>query len=113
MGRRQDTAEISSTRGIRRLPFTGGTDITNIRLAHQSPGKPVTGAGGNHIGSYSISPKIKRIGKEPAHQCRRHKRQGGFYPWVGKIPWRRKWQPTPVFLSGESHGQRSLAGYSP
>ena len=32
---------------------------------------------------------------------------------VRKIPWRRKWQPTPVFLSGESHGQRSLAGYSP
>ena len=31
----------------------------------------------------------------------------------GKIPWRRKWQPTPVFLPGESHGQRSLAGYSP
>jgi len=30
------------------------------------------------------------------------------YPWVGKIPWRRKWQPTPVFLPGESHGQRSL-----
>ena len=35
----------------------------------------------------------------------------GFHPWVGKIPWRRKWQPTPVFLPGESHGQRSLAGY--
>ena len=34
-------------------------------------------------------------------------------PWVGKIPWRREWQPTPVFWSGESHGQRSLAGYSP
>ena len=33
--------------------------------------------------------------------------------WIGKIPWRRKWQPTPVFLAGESHGQRSLAGYSP
>ena len=32
--------------------------------------------------------------------------------WVGKIPWRRKWQPAPVFLPGESHGQRSLAGYS-
>ena len=31
----------------------------------------------------------------------------------GKIPWRRAWQPTPVFLPGESHGQRSLAGYSP
>ena len=33
--------------------------------------------------------------------------------WVGKIPWRRDWQPSPVFLPGESHGQRSLAGYSP
>ena len=34
----------------------------------------------------------------------------GFDPWVGKIPWRRVWEPTPVFLPGESHGQRSLAG---
>ena len=34
-------------------------------------------------------------------------------PWVRKIPWRRKWQPTPVFLLGESHGQSSLEGYSP
>ena len=33
--------------------------------------------------------------------------------WVRKIPWRREWQPTPVFLPGESHGQRSLVGYSP
>ena len=51
-------------------------------------------------------------GKEPACQCGRHKRHG-FDPWVGKIPWIRAWQPTPVFLPGESHGQRSLAGYSP
>ena len=36
-----------------------------------------------------------------------------FDPWVRKIPWRRAWQPTPVFLPGESHGQRSLVGYSP
>ena len=36
-----------------------------------------------------------------------------FDPWVGKIPWRRAWQPTPVFLPGETHGQRSLVGYSP
>ena len=36
----------------------------------------------------------------------------GFEPWVGKIPWRRKWQPTPVLLPGKSHGQRSLVGYS-
>ena len=37
----------------------------------------------------------------------------GFNPWVRKIPWRRKWQPTPVLLPGESHGGRSLGGYSP
>ena len=42
-------------------------------------------------------------------QCRRH----GFDPWVGKIPWSRKWQPTPVFLPEESRGQRSLEGYRP
>ena len=35
------------------------------------------------------------------------------HPWVGKIPWRRAWQPTPGFLLGKSHGQRSLAGYGP
>ena len=49
------------------------------------------------------------------HQCRRHKRLT-FDPWVGKIPCRRKWQPTPIFLSGEEQlflpWQRSLAGYS-
>ena len=37
----------------------------------------------------------------------------GFNPWVGKIPWRRKWQPTPVLLPGKFHGQRSLVNYSP
>ena len=37
----------------------------------------------------------------------------GFDPWVGKIPWRRKWQPTPVFFPGKFHGQRSLVNYSP
>ena len=50
--------------------------------------------------------------KEPACQCRRCKRQG-FNPWVRKIPWRRARQPIPVFLPGESHELRSLAGYSP
>jgi len=51
-------------------------------------------------------------GKESACQCRRPKRHG-FSPGVRKIPWRRAWQPTPVFLPGESHGQRSLVGYGP
>ena len=36
-----------------------------------------------------------------------------FDPWVGKIPWRREWKPTPLFLPGKSHGQRILVGYSP
>ena len=51
-------------------------------------------------------------GKEPTCQCRRWKRWG-FEPWVRKIPGRRAWHPTPVFSPGESHGQRSLVGYSP
>ena len=37
----------------------------------------------------------------------------GSIPWIGKILWKRAWQPTPVFLPRESHGQRSLVGYSP
>ena len=48
-------------------------------------------------------------GNKFACQCGRR----GLSPWVGNIPWRREWQPTPVFLPGESQGQRSLAGYSP
>ena len=49
--------------------------------------------------------------KEPA--CQYRSKRCGFNPWVRKIPWRRAWQPTPVFLPGESRGQRSLVGYSP
>ena len=51
-------------------------------------------------------------GKESTCQCRRHRRHE-LDPWVGKILWRRAWQTTPVFLPGESHGQRSQVGYSP
>ena len=57
-----------------------------------------------HIGGTS--------GKESVCQCRRLERCR-FDPWVGKIPWRWKWQPTPVLLPGESHGQKSLAGNGP
>ena len=46
-------------------------------------------------------------GKESTCQCTKY----GFKPWVGKNPWRRKWQLSPVFLPGKSHGQRSLVGY--
>ena len=48
-------------------------------------------------------------GKESACPYRRH----GFDLWIGKIPWRRAWQPTPGVLPGKSHGQKSLVGYSP
>ena len=48
-------------------------------------------------------------GKQPNCQCRRR----WLDPWVRKIPWKREWQPTPVFLPGKFHGQRSLVGYSP
>ena len=51
-------------------------------------------------------------GEKHTRPCRRPKRPG-FNPWVGKSPWRRKWQRVLVFLPGEPHGQRSLAGYSP
>ena len=48
-------------------------------------------------------------GKKSTCQYRRH----GFNPWVRKITWSRKWQPTPVFLPGESHRERNLVGYTP
>jgi len=51
-------------------------------------------------------------GKEPTCQCRRHKRCR-LDPWVVKSPWRRAWKPISVYLPGEFHRQRSLAGYSP
>ena len=51
----------------------------------------------------------RHSGKEPTCQCRRRR----FNYWVRRIPWRWKWQLTPVFLPGKSHGQRSLAGSSP
>ena len=51
-------------------------------------------------------------GKEPTCQRRGHKRLG-LDPWIRKILWRKKWQPTPIFRPGESLGKRSLEGYSP
>ena len=60
------------------------------------------------FGASHVVPVVKNL---PA-SAGRHKRLR-FSRWVGKIPWRRKWQPTPVVLPGESHGQRSLLGYGP
>ena len=60
---------------------------------------------------YSVWASQEAQGQRIRLQSRRHRRIG-FYPWVGKIPRRRNWQPTPVFLPRKSHGQRSLAGYT-
>ena len=60
-----------------------------------------------------VDPREKKVGTNPRSSQRvglQHERPG-FHPRARKIPWRRAWQPTPEFLSGESHGQRSLAGY--
>ena len=54
-----------------------------------------------------VSLMAKLVKNLPAMQ------ETGFNSWISKIPWIRKWQPTPVFLPGESHGQSSLVGYSP
>ena len=60
-----------------------------------------------HLAHHSLQGLPRWLsGKESACQCRRR----GFDPGVGKVPWRRKWHPTPVFLPGERHGQRSLGG---
>ena len=56
-------------------------------------------------------PVVLVVKNPPADQAVPKRR--GFDHWVGKILWRRKWQPTPVFLLGNSHRQRSLVGYSP
>ena len=57
-----------------------------------------------HSGASLVAQRVKNL---PAMQ------ETQFDPWVEKIPWRRKWQPTSVFLPGEFHGQRILVGYSP
>ena len=68
----------------------------------------------NFCRSVTRAPGLPRwlSGEEPACRCKRDRRCR-FSPWVGEIPWRRKWQPIPVCLPGKYHGQGSLAGYSP
>ena len=58
-------------------------------------------------------PGVSNSKKKKKKKIHPQYRRPGSDPWVGKIPWRRKWQPTPVFLPGEFHGQRNLVGCSP
>ena len=71
-----------------------------VRCPAENPGD------NNNVGASPVAQQAIR------QECRRHRRLQ-FDPWVRKIPWRRKWQPTPVFLPGKSHGEKHLAGYSP
>ena len=59
--------------------------------------------------SFTVFPGSPVVKNPPANV----RDAGDWDLWVGKISWNKKWQPTPAFLPGESHGQRSLAGYSP
>ena len=100
---------------------TQGPSSSNLNSAFPHNGKVVTvnpppgifalALSSNHCTLYKSKRGFPRrlSSKETACQCRRR----SFYPWVRKTPWRRKWQPTPVFLPGEFHGQRSPGGYSP
>ena len=97
---------------LSRLGLPG--DLISRRLSHLSlPGDlhPDPGTPGSQVATV-----LGRIGLpwwcRGLSVCLQYERTG-FDPWIRKIPWRRKWQPTPVFLPGESHGRRSLVGCSP
>ena len=60
-----------------------------------------------------LASQVALVVKNLTCQCKSRRRHRGFDPRIGKIPWRGKWQPAPVFLPRESHGQRSLVGSSP
>ena len=115
-----DRGCMSASPGAIGIPATSGI-LHHPQVVHRSPTK------GEAKGKYIMKPSLLQFyvflssvelpsstahGKEPTCQFRSRKRCK-FSPWFGKIPWRRKWQLTAVFLPGKSHGQGSLAGYSP
>ena len=96
------------------LPFPSPGDLSNPGIEPRSPALQIDALqSGPHPSMTTGKTKALIIldsdSKESTCQCRRPR----FDSWLGKTPWRREWIPTPVFLPGEFHGQRSLAGYSP
>ena len=85
----------------------GDINITVVDIENKlivTKGDRVGGDGGSYIRSLGLTYThyyiwASLVAEEPASQCRSRRRHG-FDPWVGKIPWRGKWQPTPVFLLG-------------
>ena len=94
------------------MPFPSPGDLPNPGIETSPPVSPALQAD-SFLWRHQGNPKFLKVtyinSKCTKRQCRRCQ----FDPWVRKIPWRRKWQPPPVFLPGKPHGQRSLAGYSP
>ena len=111
-------AEPQNQKSTEALMWTGINLLYHILPTSHS--KHVPRSPSDHLNSPSIKQSSQyswaswaaHVILEPTCQYRITKRCG-FNPWVGKIPWRGKWQPTPVFLPGESQGQGSLADYSP
>ena len=97
------------------MPEAGGDDKIQVGIRQYKGEKVNSGVHHDDCGNDFIDANICHglsrwlSGKESACQCRRLR----FNLWIGKILWRRKWQPPPVFLPGKFHGQRSLADYSP
>ena len=87
-------------------------DLSMVTQQSGGGGQEQSGACPRDLGEHSyplpraslVAQRVKRL---PTRQT------PGFDPWVGKIHWRRKWQPTPVLMPGKSYGRRSLVGYSP
>ena len=94
---------------VRKIPWSRTWQFTPVFLSGESHGQR-SPEGYSPWGHKELFQMVKHLNGKTSHlQCGRPR----FNPWVRKIPWRRKWQPTPVLLSGKFHGWRSLVGYSP
>ena len=80
---------------------------TSLRIFHPKIGKVIIAFAYKYV--FGWASQMALVVKNPPTNADVR----GFNPWVGEIPWRRKWELTLVFLPGESHGQRSLVGYGP
>ena len=106
----QGTIQAHSTGATRGAGTQGGESRTKVGPQAKTGSRTEIGLEGEQ--AEDEASQVAPVVKNPPARVGRHKGYR-FSSWVRKIPWRRAWQPTPVFLPGESHGQRSLVGYSP
>ena len=111
--RKRKTKQLVNTHICVARHFARYFEVYHRIIRHDiGPKNPILFKKWQHMQSINFCTTGGTSSKEPACQCRRLRRSK-FDPWVRKIPWRRAWQPNPVFLPGESNWQRSLVGYSP